>query len=75
MDLKKVSTQRLLMQLKILRSKIVQPWRHYHDEQDLEQYEVDKAHLDKLKAELATREHYPSGAEGRKLRQKDKQNR
>ena len=75
-DLAKLSTVRLLGRLSILRSKIVQPWNHYGDEaEDNAEYAADIRESDKIKALLFDREHYPRGKEGRRLRQKAKQNR
>ena len=72
-DLKKLSTERLLQRLssaRIASARILL----YEDTDDLE-YRTNKKEVEEIKAILATRDHYPRGAKGRKVRQLAKQNR
>lgn len=71
--IEKMGTPRLLTHLKLLRKKTAQHWSYYFD--DNEGYAKAIIEMELVKAELATREHYPRGAKGRALRQKAKQNR
>jgi len=65
--LKKLATHRLLERFKKVR-------KMYNLDHDGNYPEL-KIEMDNIKAILDTREHHPRGKEGRKLRQKEKQNR
>ena len=78
-QLEKLSTPRLLNLLEKVRGRLVQYWYHYgYDHYSFgrpEEKQADEAQAKLIKKILSTREHYPRGKEGRKLRQKAKQNR
>lgn len=73
-DFENLSTARLLSILKRLRTITSRPWDWgYEDFPDV--YDSQMEEMEEIKKILATREHYPRGKAGRKLRMKKKQNR